>query len=95
MTDAGCIAEALGHVINETKPKSFLQAACDMRWRTFRDISNPGSQRLKAIVQPDPDNISEENLKFFRKLREDATFQKESLLRTLALYTPVAHIEGY
>lgn len=95
MTDAGCIAEALGHVINETKLESFLQAACDMRWRIFRDISNPGSQRFKAIVQQDPDNISEENLDFFRRLREDATFQKESLLRTLALYTPVEDIEGY
>ena len=95
MADAGCIAEALGHVINETKPESFLQAACDMRWRIFRDISNPGSQRFKAIVQQDPENIGEENLDFFRKLREDATFQKESLLRTLALYTPVEDIEGY
>jgi len=45
MTDAGCIAESLG-LINETKPESFLQAACDMRWRIFRAI-----QALNGLKQ--------------------------------------------
>jgi hypothetical protein len=95
MTDAGCIAEALSEVVNGKKPESFLQAACDMRYKIFRDISNPGSQRFKKIVQQDPDNIGADDLEFFRKLREDPGFQKQALMGTLGLYTPVEDIEGY
>jgi 2-polyprenyl-6-methoxyphenol hydroxylase-like FAD-dependent oxidoreductase len=95
MTDAGCIAEALGEVVNGKKPESFLEAACDLRHKTFKEISNPGSQRFKKIVQQDQNNISPEDLEFFRKLREDIGFQKQALLGTLALYTPVEDIEEY
>jgi len=95
MTDAGCIAEALGLVVNGEKPESFLQAACDKRHQIFREISNPGSQRFKKIVQQDQNRISPEDMEFFRRLREDEGFQKQALLNTLSLYTPVEDIEGY
>lgn len=95
MTDAGCIAEALGLVVNGVKPESFLQAACDKRLEIFRDISNPGSQRFKKLVQQNPKNIPAEDREFFKRLQEDKDFQNQSLLSTLALYTPVEDIEGY
>jgi 3-(3-hydroxy-phenyl)propionate hydroxylase len=95
MTDAGCIAEALGLVIVGHKPESFLQAACDTRLRIFRDISNPGSQRFKRLAQEDPDNMPAEDAAFFKRLREDPAFVRQSLLGTLALYTPVEDIPGY
>jgi 2-polyprenyl-6-methoxyphenol hydroxylase-like FAD-dependent oxidoreductase len=95
MTDAGCIAEALGLVINGQKPESFLQAACDKRLGVFRDISNPGSQRFKRVVQEDPDTMPAEDITFFKRLREDPAFVQQSLLGTLALYTPVEDIPGY
>lgn len=95
MTDAGCIAEALSLVVKGEKPETFLQTACDTRYRIFRDISNPGSQRFKKLAQQDPKNIPREDMEFFKRLNSDPGFQKQNLLSTLALYTPVEDLEGY
>ena len=93
MTDAGCIAEALSLVVNGQKPESFLQAACDARLRVFRDISNPGSQRFKSMVQEDPNNMPTEDIQFFEKLHNDKVFQKEFLLGGMRMHTPVEDIK--
>ena len=95
MTDAGCLTEALSLVVNGQKPESFLQTACDKRLQIFRGVSNPGSQRFKRIVQEDPNHMPVADKEFFDRLNKDPHFQKENLLGTMSLYTPVEDIEGY
>jgi 3-(3-hydroxy-phenyl)propionate hydroxylase len=95
LTDAGCMAEALGLVINGQKPESFLRAACDVRLRVFRDFTNPASQRAKRLVQQEPGNLPAEDLAFYERIENDPSFQREILLGALAMYTPVEDIEGY
>ncbi|KAK1764510.1 FAD/NAD(P)-binding domain-containing protein [Phialemonium atrogriseum] len=94
MTDAGCISDALILVIRGEAPEEFLQKACDVRREIFATVSNPGSQKFKAMVQQDPDNICAEDREFFEKLKNDAEFHRSALTGVMRLYTPVEDLMG-
>jgi 3-(3-hydroxy-phenyl)propionate hydroxylase len=89
MTDAGCISDALAMVIKGEAGEELLQKACDKRHEIFKTISNPGSQKFKAMVQQDPNNISSQDREFFEKLNTDTGFHRNALLGSMQLYTPV------
>lgn len=89
MTDAGCISDALIAVIGGQASEQTLQEACEIRHQIWATISNPGSQNFKRIVQQDPDNISQEDMDFFKRLNDDVEFQRSALLGSLRIHTPL------
>jgi 2-polyprenyl-6-methoxyphenol hydroxylase-like FAD-dependent oxidoreductase len=94
LTDAGCMAEALSMVVRGEKEESFLQAACDVRHKLFQDISNPGSQRFKRLVQEDPNNIPKDDMDFFTNIRDDQNYEVNALRGIIGLYTPVEDVQA-
>ena len=89
MTDAGCNSDALIAVISGQAAEQTIQEACDIRHEIWASISNPGSQNFKRIVQQDPDNICQEDIKFFKRLNDDVEFQRSALLGSLRIHTPL------
>ena len=92
MTDAGCISDALAFLVEGKAPEAFLQFACDKRKEVFATVSNPGSQKFKRMVQQDPDNISDEDKDFFKKINTDKDFERSALLGVMQLYTPAGDL---
>ena len=73
--------------MQEHADDSLLQTYSDLRRKVFLEISNPRSIEAKRKAQSDPENLSDEDKEFYRKMREDDQFQIEGMKGTMVLQT--------
>jgi 3-(3-hydroxy-phenyl)propionate hydroxylase len=66
---------------------SLLQKYADLRRKVFLEISNPRSIEAKRKAQSDPENLSDEDKEFYRKMNEDDEFQIEGMKSSMMLQT--------
>lgn len=66
---------------------SLLQTYSDLRRKVFLEVSNPRSIEAKRKAQSDPENLSDEDKEFYRKMREDEQYQIEGMKGTMVLQT--------
>ena len=79
VTDAACLGDALVAVMQGIADDSLLQTYLDLRRKVFLEISNPRSIKAKRKAQSDPDNLSDADKEFYRKMNEDENFQIEGM----------------
>jgi 3-(3-hydroxy-phenyl)propionate hydroxylase len=87
ITDAACLGDALVAVMQGIADDSLLQTYSDVRKKVFTEISNPRSIEAKRKAQSDPNNLSEADKEFYRKMNEDDTFQIEGMKGSMVLQT--------
>lgn len=87
ITDAACLGDALVAVMQGHADDSLLQTYSDLRRKVFLEISNPRSIEAKRKAQSDPENLSDEDKEFYRKMREDEQYQIEGMKGTMVLQT--------
>ena len=87
ITDAACLGDALVAVMQGIADDSLLQTYSDVRKKVFTEISNPRSIEAKRKAQSDPNNLSEADKEFYRKMNEDETFQIEGMKGSMVLQT--------
>lgn len=87
ITDAACLGDALVAVMQGIADNSLLQTYSDVRKKIFTEISNPRSIEAKRKAQSDPNNLSDADKEFYRKMNEDETFQIEGMKGSMVLQT--------
>lgn len=66
---------------------SLLQTYSDLRRKVFLEISNPRSIEAKRKAQSDPDNLSDADKEFYRRMNEDEQFQIDGMKSSMLLQT--------
>jgi 2-polyprenyl-6-methoxyphenol hydroxylase-like FAD-dependent oxidoreductase len=87
ITDAACLGDALVAAMQGICDDSILQAYADARRKIFLEVSNPMSIEMKRKAQSDPNNLSDEDKEFYRRMNEDEQFQIEGMKRIMILQT--------
>lgn len=87
ITDAACLGDALVAALQGICGEEILQEYADRRRNVFLEVSNPRSIESKRLAQSDPDNLSDEDKEFYRRMNEDDEFQIEGMKRSMALQT--------
>lgn len=87
ITDAACLGDALVAVMQGIADDSLLQIYSDVRRKVFLEISNPRSIEAKRKAQSDPNNLSDADKEFYKKMNEDEIFQIEGMKGTMVLQT--------
>ena len=87
ITDAACLGDALVAVMQGIADDSLLQQYSDLRRKVFLEISNPRSIEAKRKAQSDPNNLSDADKEFYRKMNEDENFQIEGMKGSMVLQT--------
>jgi FAD binding domain len=87
ITDAACLGDALVAVLQGHADDSLLQTYSDVRRKIFLEVSNPRSIEAKRKAQSDPENLSDEDKEFYRKMNEDDQFQIEGMKGSMVLQT--------
>jgi hypothetical protein len=87
ITDAACLGDALVAVMQGIADDSLLQTYSDARKKVFTEISNPRSIEAKRKAQSDPNNLSDADKEFYRKMNEDEEFQIEGMKGSMVLQT--------
>jgi hypothetical protein len=67
--------------------ESLLQTYADVRRKIFLEVSNPRSIEAKRKAQSDPDNLSDADKEFYRRMNEDDEFQIEGMKGSMVLQT--------
>jgi len=97
ITDAACLGDALVAVLKGEADESILQTYADLRRNVFLTVSNPRSIESKRKAQSDPDNLSDADKEFYRRMNEDDQFQIDGMKATMDLQTLLdipAHKKG-
>jgi 2-polyprenyl-6-methoxyphenol hydroxylase-like FAD-dependent oxidoreductase len=87
ITDAACLGDALVAVMQGYDDDSLLQTYSDVRRMVFLQVSNPRSIEAKRKAQSDPDNLSDADKEFYRRMNEDDQFQIDGMKATMVLQT--------
>jgi hypothetical protein len=87
LTDAACLGDALVAVMQGIADDSLLQKYSDVRRKIFLEVSNPRSIEAKRKAQSDPNNLSDADKEFYRKMNEDDQFQIDGMKSSMVLQT--------
>ena len=87
ITDAACLGDALVGVLKGLIDDTILQTYADVRRKVFLEISNPRSIEAKRKAQSDPENLSDADKEFYRRMKEDDEFQIEGMKGSMVLQT--------
>lgn len=87
ITDAACLGDALVVALQGICGEEILQEYADRRRKVFLEVSNPRSIEAKRKAQSDPNNLSDADKEFYRRMNEDDDFQIEGMKASMDLQT--------
>jgi 2-polyprenyl-6-methoxyphenol hydroxylase-like FAD-dependent oxidoreductase len=87
ITDAACLGDALVAALQGICGQEILQEYADRRRKVFLEVSNPRSIEAKRKAQSDPNDLSDADKEFYRRMNEDDEFQIDGMKGSMALQT--------